>query len=120
MRFTLWRGEQQSAHQQPAQNQPQRLGTASGKFDGTPATFEFWGQNEQLTALRALAGGQTFDLVFSGGPNEYGEFLGQMTPCAGGACPCNFFEEGQDYYMGSCDLTNPEYRLSFSFGGPSQ
>lgn len=105
MRFTLWYGERpavaQPAPRQPQQPQPQApqmvlLGSGSGDFNNANATFEFWGQDGQRSVMRIVTGGQAYDIKLDANQNSEDLVRGQMTPpCAGGACSCEYFKEGQ-------------------------
>jgi hypothetical protein len=128
MRFTLWYGSrpavaQPAPQQQPPQQAPQMvlLGSGSGDFNNANATFQFWGQDGQPSAMRIITGGQAYDIQLNPSAASEDTVTGQMTPpCAGGACSCEFFEEGTNYYMGSCETDYSQIGSNFAFRMPSQ
>jgi hypothetical protein len=133
MRFTLWYGERpavaQPAPQQPPPQQPPPqqapqmvlLGSGSGDFNNANATFQFWGIDGQPSAMRIITGGQAYDIQLNPSAASEDTVTGQMTPpCVGGACSCEFFEEGTNYYMGSCETDYSQIGSNFAFRMPSQ
>jgi hypothetical protein len=88
----------------PAKPQLVRIASGTGDFNDSQANFEFWGIDGQPTLLRIRARGGPWEVGINAGQNNQDQITGRLTPCRGGVCACELWEEGENYLQGSCTI----------------
>ena len=101
----------------PTQAQPQLtlMTNGSGDFNDAGAEFGIWGLNGEASEIRIQPGSGIKVFTIDQNSSDEDKLRGRLTPCPGGGCSCEMFEEGQNYYMGFCDVAGSQNQYSFSF-----
>jgi hypothetical protein len=100
--------------QPPVAQQLTLLTNGSGDFNDAGAEFGIWGRNGKASEVRIQTGRGNYVFSIDENSSIEDKLRGRLTPCSGGACSCEMFEEGQDYYMGFCDAADPQNQVTFS------
>jgi hypothetical protein len=99
-----------------AEPEPFLMGRGRGDFNGAESEFLIWGLGDKAMHID-INTNQNAHHSFHIDQNSYGqdELGGSLSPCGGGECTCTLFEEGQDYFIGSCPAGSSNSNVSFRF-----